>query len=996
VPMDGENERIRIKCPEKAQTILRHIASASKTEQRETLGTTVSGPQVDDCAWSKTTRMFTMAKIRDGRTYLSAHLTSNDYYCENEAVTGHWIGLGAERLGIQGEIRAGDPAFEALRQNRHPDGTGKLTPRDTENRVRFFDFQCSAQKSVSIMAVTLGDTRLLTVHDKAAQVAFGELEKFAARQANTALARAYIRTACVAAAGFRHTASRALDPQVHTHFVTANATWDEKAKGWRALTEFQMVKAVRYAGKVYQNEMARACRSLGYDIVEARDSQGIVTGFELSGVPAPVCKLFSKRRAEIELGIAQFREAHGRDPSTAEVHAITVATREAKLAEITTPRVLEAQVRQLSPEERTTLESLRDQALSRSLGGVQDPAPGRERESLQVAIGQLYERRSVVLGHELLAEALNQNLGHIDLSKLQNTAQKADLIGLTDTPWLHESFATRSGLESEQWAVGFVDRTRGTFGRLGRESPDLPSQLSPEQKSTALEILASRDQVLCFRGAAGVGKTTVLSALWTEVAASGLPLLVCAPTSSGADTLRRDGLPATTVADLLQNIAHREPHRLKGAVLIVDESGLASNRQGAELLKLAERHSARVLFIGDTRQHSAVEAGDFLRVLETHSSIHRVELTTIRRQEHQAYRDAVGCLAAGATRAGLEKLDDLGWVKEGRVEYLNNAVADYLKLLGRGRTRADVLAVTPTWAEHSVFTRELRIRLKERGALQAGNAVTVWEPLKWTRSQTADSRNYETGMVVTFHRAVGGFAAGDAATVRRIDRGHVWVESPQGVSRLPLDRPGFTVARAAGIEIALGDRVLIRANDRSSGLINGERLTVAGLEDGRMSFTDGRTVDTRRFGHFVHGYAVTSHASQSKTVDHVIVAARQLDAKAAYVACSRARLSCTLHTPDKSRLMDRIPEGNRPAALDLLGRRPALARIPTPDRSRIWVRMREITHGMQRSAVQAWNRGALGIRDAVLGARRGPMGLARGPLARERASLAREQDSLSR
>ena len=273
-------------------------------------------------------------------------------------------------------------------------------------------------------------------------VAFGELEKFAARQANTALSRADIRTACVVAASFRHTASRALDPQVHTQFVTANATWDERANGWRALTEFQMVKAVRYAGKAYQNEMARACRSLGYDIVEARDSRGTVTGFEIAGVPSAVCKRFSKRRVEIEQGIAQFFDRNGREPCAAEVHAITVATRESKLAEITTPKVLEVQRRQLSSEERAALETLREQALSRSLGGAQEQAPDRERESLQLAMGQLYERRSVVLGHELLAEALNQNLGHIDLSRLQNYAQKADLIGLTDTPWLHESFAT--------------------------------------------------------------------------------------------------------------------------------------------------------------------------------------------------------------------------------------------------------------------------------------------------------------------------------------------------------------------------------------------------------------------------------------------------------------------------------------------------------------------------------------------------------------------------
>ena len=95
----------------------------------------------------------------------------------NETVVGQWVGRGAEKMNLHGEIGAGDPAFENLRNNRHPDGSGKLTPRDGNDRVKFFDFQCSAQKSISIMAVTMGDTRLLAAHDAAAALAFGELEK---------------------------------------------------------------------------------------------------------------------------------------------------------------------------------------------------------------------------------------------------------------------------------------------------------------------------------------------------------------------------------------------------------------------------------------------------------------------------------------------------------------------------------------------------------------------------------------------------------------------------------------------------------------------------------------------------------------------------------------------------------------------------------------------------------------------------------------------------
>jgi conjugative relaxase-like TrwC/TraI family protein len=56
---------------------------------------------------------------------------------------------------------------------------------------------------------------------------------------------------------------------------------------------------VRYAGKVYQNEMARAVQQLGYDIRLVRHN-GEITGFEIERVSETLCERFSKRREEIE------------------------------------------------------------------------------------------------------------------------------------------------------------------------------------------------------------------------------------------------------------------------------------------------------------------------------------------------------------------------------------------------------------------------------------------------------------------------------------------------------------------------------------------------------------------------------------------------------------------------------------------------------------------------------------------------------------------------
>jgi conjugative relaxase-like TrwC/TraI family protein len=124
-----------------------------------------------------------MAKLRDGSTYLANHLSANDYYAEKESVTVVWVGQGAEHLGLAGRtIGAHDDAFERLRSNRHPLTGRKLTTRTGDGRIVFLDFQCSAPKSVSLLAVTFGDERLRQAHRDAVSVAFAELEKFAARR----------------------------------------------------------------------------------------------------------------------------------------------------------------------------------------------------------------------------------------------------------------------------------------------------------------------------------------------------------------------------------------------------------------------------------------------------------------------------------------------------------------------------------------------------------------------------------------------------------------------------------------------------------------------------------------------------------------------------------------------------------------------------------------------------------------------------------------------
>ena len=225
---------------------------------------------------------------------------------------------------------------------------------------------------------------------------------------------------------------------------------------------------------------------------------------------------------------------------------------------------------------------------------------GQERDALRASVAHLFERQSVLREHEILAEALNQSLGSLDLEELKQAASndEAGLVRLAapaENPLLSEC-CTRQGLELEQWAVKYVDATKGSCPALN--SRFVPAgHLSEEQKQAVASILGTGDRVFSFRGVAGAGKTTTLREVQRGLKEAGHSVFAITPTASAAQVLRKEGfIQATTVEDFLHNGENRGG--LRRAVVICDEAGLKSNRQGAELLRLAQKHDMRVAFGG--------------------------------------------------------------------------------------------------------------------------------------------------------------------------------------------------------------------------------------------------------------------------------------------------------------------------------------------------------------------------------------------------------------
>ena len=218
-----------------------------------------------------------------GAGYAHRHLEHSDYYDEHRKVQGEWRGCGAELLGLRGHVTS--EQFESVREGLHPETREFLRPRHSADRVgqdgngqskgrSLYDLTFSAPKSVSVQALVAGDERLIAAHDKAVQQALAEAEHYAATRVRRNGANDNRTTGNLIAATYRHDTSRELDPQLHTHVVTANLTYDGVEGRWKALQASDLYERRAYLTEVYRNTLAHEVRSLGYNIEPKRDSRG--------------------------------------------------------------------------------------------------------------------------------------------------------------------------------------------------------------------------------------------------------------------------------------------------------------------------------------------------------------------------------------------------------------------------------------------------------------------------------------------------------------------------------------------------------------------------------------------------------------------------------------------------------------------------------------------------------------------------------------------------
>jgi conjugative transfer relaxase protein TraI len=229
-----------------------------------------------------------------------------DYYVRDvdSKQNTEWYGKISERLNMKGQ--ALNPAnLEAILNGHIGD---QVIQSNKEHRLGY-DLTFNAPKSVSILGLGYGDTRLLLAHNNAVKVALDALEKDTAQvriRDSDSKEMMFENTNNLLIGMVTHKTSRKDDPQLHTHCLVANGSFDQEGK-LRALASLANQKegvingfSERiynnriYYGMVYQSELAKAAVKMGYKTTAVGNGQ-----FEIVGMPDDLKEGFSKRRAQI-------------------------------------------------------------------------------------------------------------------------------------------------------------------------------------------------------------------------------------------------------------------------------------------------------------------------------------------------------------------------------------------------------------------------------------------------------------------------------------------------------------------------------------------------------------------------------------------------------------------------------------------------------------------------------------------------------------------------
>jgi len=676
-----------------------------------------------------------------------------DYLTKNKhELPGQWTGKQAPDLGLIGEVTP--DRLEAVLLGRHP-FTGESLGRDLLDRidqkgnvikaVAGYDATFSAPKSVSVLWGLTGDEGFAECHDRAVDAAIEMIEKYGSTtRIRSNGTRLHPETRGLTIGVFRQSTSRADDPQLHTHVVISSKVQTADG-GWYALDGRVLKRHQQAFGYFYQSVL-RAELTARYGVA----FDPIVNGqAEIAGVPTELLHQFSKRAHDIAIEmdhrVAEFIESNGREPSHREFSAmereasgdtrarktglgatelrarwtreaatlghdsvalVDAVNTEAQRRPLKALPIAVADVLELLAERGSTWNRL---DVLRAISDLATPQPGHDANTWAAALDQA-------------ADTVLDACIDLDPAAPNSPRRSSDRRALHIEPVARQATSEHVLAQEERIITWALDAQAGT----PEPSTTVTDHALDDAQHGAASAVAGHDRLVLVVGPAGAGKTRMLQAAVTDLHAHTRPVIGFAPTAKAARVLETEtGMPADTVAKLLYELDHPDPHRSwwdcgPGTTVIVDEAGMLNTADLHRLVVHAELHQWRLALVGDPNQLQAVGRGGMFQELCTTGRA--VELEHLHRFTNEWEATNSLRLRAGDPEA-LHFCNTFGRIRAGTFDDHVDTITDAWT---RCRVDGETISITTTRNEHvDAINHHIQQRRTEAGELDQNTLVQI-------------------------------------------------------------------------------------------------------------------------------------------------------------------------------------------------------------------------------------------------------------------------------
>ena len=454
---------------------------------------------------------------------------------------------------------------------------------------------------------------------------------------------------------------------------------------------------------------------------------------------------------------------------------------------------------------------------------------------------------------------------------------------------------------------------------------------NPARQQILSDFLSTRDQIVALNGIAGSAKSSGAAILKELAEKQGFRVQGLAPTRSATRELADKGISSETLQKHLMRRRESAEQPAQKTLYILDESSLASTKNVRDFFRTLQPQD-HVILVGDDApdrrkvgQHTSVEAGRVFQLLQE-AGMKTAHFNKIYRQATPELKEVVLQFRHGNPAKAIELLDRQGRVHE------HDHRRDRFEAIGKAYAAAPegTLVVSPDNQSRREINSAIREKLRERGSLASQDQhVQILLPRDATTIDTSRASSYHLGDVIQYRRGNRevGVQAGAYATVlsRDTDENRITVKRQDGeaVTYNPARATGVSMYESRVESFAQGDRIQFTASMKQLGVNHRDLGTIRSLDDHGNATVEVANKRMVRFNlqanpHLDHGYTLTSHISQSKTADRVLIHADASDPRTrhlvnqvfGYVSDSRSRRDVEWYTTSKQELVNALSRGN--------------------------------------------------------------------------------------